>query len=74
VSRTQFYATTGVGLYRERLGSRRETSGLADLGGGAKIRVTGPLKLRVDYRFFRLRGTPVRQTSHRVYAGATLGF
>lgn len=74
VSRTQFYATTGLGLYRERLQSRQETSALVCAGGGAKIRVTGPLKLRIDYRLFRLRGSPVRQTAHRLYAGATLGF
>jgi hypothetical protein len=74
VSRTQFYGTTGVGVYRERLGTRQETSVAANLGGGLKIRVAGPLKLRLDYRLFRLRGDPLHDTYHRVYAGATLGF
>lgn len=74
VSRTQFYATTGVGLYRERFAAYQETSTAANIGGGAKIRVTGPLKLRLDYRLFRLRGEPFRPTVHRLYAGATLGF
>jgi hypothetical protein len=73
LSRTQFYATTGVGFYRERLATRQETNGAINLGGGVKVRVAGPLKLRVDYRLFRLRGDPLHATYHRVYAGATLG-
>lgn len=74
VSRTQFYATSGVGLYRERLGDVQETNVAGNIGGGVKIRMTGPLKVRLDYRMFRLRGEPLRQTAHRLYAGATLGF
>lgn len=74
VSRMQFYGTTGVGVYRETLGALQETNVGGNLGGGVKIRVTGPLKLRLDYRLFRLRGAPVTATYHRVYAGATLGF
>ena len=74
VSGMRFYGTAGVGLYRERLGTRQETSGAANIGGGVKIGVAGPLKLRLDYRLFRLRGDPLRATYHRLYAGATLGF
>jgi opacity protein-like surface antigen len=74
VSRMQFYGTTGVGVYRETLGPLQETSVGGNVGGGVKIRLTGPLKLRLDYRLFRLRGAPVTTTYHRVYAGATLGF
>jgi hypothetical protein len=74
VSGVQFYATTGLGIYRERLGDRSETALAANLGGGAKIRLLGPLKLRLDYRLFRLRGDPLHDTYHRLYAGATLGF
>lgn len=74
VSRMQFYGTTGVGVYRETLAARQETSLGGNVGGGVKIRVTGPLKVRLDYRLFRLRGAPVAATYHRVYAGATLGF
>ena len=74
VQKTQFYGTAGVGLYRERLGATTETSVGINLGGGVKIRVAGPLKLRLDYRLFRLQGEPVHPTVHRVYAGATLGF
>lgn len=74
VSRVQFYGTAGAGLYRETLASRRETSVGVNLGGGAKIRVAGPLKLRLDYRLFRLQGAPAHDLYHRFYAGATLGF
>ncbi|MGE3177454.1 MAG: hypothetical protein AB7O32_08290 [Vicinamibacterales bacterium] len=74
VSRLQFYGTTGAGVYRETLGDRRETSLATNIGGGVKIRVAGPVKLRLDYRLLRLRGAPVHDTYHRVYAGATLGF
>lgn len=74
VSGVQFYGTTGLGFYRERLGTLSETALAANIGGGAKIRLLGPLKLRLDYRLFRLRGSPLHDTYHRVYAGATLGF
>jgi hypothetical protein len=74
VSGVQFYATTGLGVYRERLGAVTETALAANVGGGVKIGVAGPLKLRLDYRLFRLRGAPLHDLYHRVYAGATLGF
>lgn len=74
VSRMQFYGTAGAGLYRERLGAIQETNAAANVGGGVKIGLAGPLKLRLDYRVFRLRGAPLHPTWHRVYAGATLGF
>ena len=44
------------------------------VGGGAKIRLAGPLRLRLDYRIFRLQGSPLHTTYHRFYAGANLGF
>jgi len=74
VSGMRFYGTAGAGLYRERLGTTQETNGAVNIGGGVKIGVAGPLKLRLDYRLFRLRGTPLHATYHRLYAGATLGF
>ena len=74
VSRMQFYGTAGAGLYRERLGTLQETNGAVNLGGGVKIGIVGPLKLRLDYRLVRLRGAPRHATWHRLYAGATLGF
>lgn len=74
VSGIQLYGTIGGGLYRERLVNQQETSFTTNLGGGAKIRLVGPLRLRLDYRLFRLNGDPLHQTYHRVYAGANIGF
>jgi hypothetical protein len=70
----QFYGTVGGGFYRERLLEEQETQFATNIGGGAKIRLAGPLRLRVDYRVFRLRGSPLFETYQRVYAGANLKF
>jgi len=63
-----------LAVYRERLGGSSETSLAVNLGGGAKIRLLGPLRLRLDYRLFSLRGDPLHDRYHRLYAGANLGF
>lgn len=70
----QFYGTTGGGIYRERLATRQETHFSSNAGGGVKIRLAGPLRLRLDYRVFRLQGEPINETYHRFYAGANLAF
>jgi len=70
----RFYATTGAGVYREALDARQETSIAFNTGGGVKVRLLGPLKARVDYRAFKLRGDPLYSTIHRVYAGLNVGF
>ena len=71
----QFYATTGAGVYRERLGTtHQETNVGVNTGGGVKISLFGPLKVRVDYRVFRLQGSPIHKTPQRVYVGLNLGF
>lgn len=70
----QLYGTAGGGLYRERLLTEQETSLSTNVGGGAKIRLAGPLRLRLDYRIFRLRGDALYQTYQRFYAGANLAF
>lgn len=74
VSGLRFYGTVGAGVYRERLADRQETSVGGNIGGGVKITIAGPLRLRLDYRLFRLRGAPINDTYHRLYAGANLGF
>lgn len=74
VSGIQLYGTVGGGVYRERLLGLQETHMSTNVGGGAKIRLAGPLRLRLDYRVFRLQGTPLFQTYQRFYAGANLGF
>ncbi|HXH24651.1 MAG TPA: hypothetical protein VNI78_05340 [Vicinamibacterales bacterium] len=70
----QPYLTTGAGVYRERLGDRQETHVGLNSGGGVKISLLGPLRARLDYRVFNLRGEPLHSTVHRVYAGVNLAF
>lgn len=70
----QPYGTIGGGMYRERLVDFQETHFTSNIGGGAKIRLFGPLRLRLDYRVFRLQGNPLHSTYQRFYAGANLGF
>ena len=70
----QLYATTGAGLYRERLGSDQETNFVMNNGGGVKITLMGPLRARVDYRLFNLKGNPQHSKVQRVYAGLNLSF
>lgn len=71
---TQLYLTAGGGFFRERLGSATETSVGTNVGGGIKVGLAGPLRLRLDYRVFNLRGSPLYSTSHRFYAGANINF
>jgi hypothetical protein len=70
----QFYGTAGAGFYRERFGELTETSFGTNIGGGAKVTLVGPLRLRIDYRIFNLRGGAVHKTPQRFYAGANLRF
>ncbi|MGE5815711.1 MAG: hypothetical protein ACM36C_14580 [Acidobacteriota bacterium] len=74
VAGIQFYGTAGVGGYRERLDRRQETNVSANIGGGAKISLLGPIKLRLDYRLFTLKGSPLHDKVQRVYAGINLAF
>jgi hypothetical protein len=71
----QPYFTTGGGVYRESLGSLgSETNFGLNNGGGVKISLIGPLRARVDYRVFSLRGSPIEDTVHRFYVGVNLKF
>ena len=74
----QFYATMGAGGYREQLGEEpnriQETHVGINTGGGVKVSLLGPIRARVDYRLFKLRGEPLHSTVHRVYAGFNLAF
>jgi hypothetical protein len=70
----QLYLTTGAGYYRERLGNDQETSFLLNTGGGVKVSIAGPLRARVDYRIFNLKGNPQHSKVQRVYAGLNLAF
>jgi opacity protein-like surface antigen len=70
----QLYGTAGFGGYHEELRDIGETSTAVNLGGGVKITLAGPLRVRLDYRAFNLHGTPRYETYHRFYAGANLRF
>src|SRR5262245_21054714 len=73
----QPYGTLGGGVYHETLSSRpalSETSFGTNVGGGAKISLAGPLRLRLDYRVFNLRGSPLHSPVQRFYAGINLKF
>jgi hypothetical protein len=70
----QLYVTTGAGVYRERLGLDQETNFVLNNGGGVKVTLAGPIRARVDYRIFNLRGNPQHSTVQRIYAGLNLAF
>jgi opacity protein-like surface antigen len=70
----QPYITGGMGVARERLGAHVDTSFVPNTGGGVKVALAGPLRLRVDYRVFRLGGDALHSSAHRVYAGLNLRF
>jgi hypothetical protein len=70
----QLYGTVGGGVYRERFGELTETSFGTNFGGGAKVTLVGPLRLRIDYRVFNLRGGAAHKTPQRFYVGANLRF
>jgi opacity protein-like surface antigen len=70
----QPYFTSGAGIYRETLGDHHDTGFGLNTGGGVKISLIGPLRLRVDYRVFKLGGGALYSPAHRVYAGLNLKF
>jgi hypothetical protein len=70
----QFYATAGGGGYRETLDDVSETSVGINVGGGVKMTLAGPLRLRLDYRVFTLQGDPRHSKPQRFYAGLNLKF
>lgn len=70
----QFYGTMGGGVFRETLHDVSETNLGINVGGGVKIALAGPLRLRLDYRVHTLRGSPLYDNPKRFYAGINLKF
>jgi opacity protein-like surface antigen len=68
----QPYFTTGGGIYQEELGAHSDTGVGFNTGGGVKIDLVGPLRLRVDYRIFKLGSGALNSPAHRFYAGVNL--
>ncbi len=70
----QPYFITGVGLFHESLAAHSETGVVLDTGGGVKIGLVGPIRVRVDYRVLRLGSGALYSPAHRVYAGLNVKF
>jgi hypothetical protein len=70
----QPYFTTGGGIYREELGTHQDTGVGLNTGGGVKVSLAGPIRLRVDYRVFKLGSGALSSPTHRIYAGLNLKF
>jgi opacity protein-like surface antigen len=70
----QPYVTAGLGVFRERLEDHTETNFVPSTGAGVKITLAGPIRLRVDYRVFRLGDGALYSPAHRIYAGLNLKF
>ena len=74
----QFYGTAGGGIYHETLdllqGEISETNVGWNVGGGVKVNLAGPLRLRFDYRVFSLQGSPRHAKPQRFYVGVNLKF
>jgi hypothetical protein len=71
----QPYYTVGGGIYHEELGTAIGNTGFGmNTGGGVKISLVGPIRLRVDYRVFSLKNGALTTPAHRIYAGLNLKF
>src|SRR4051794_9107711 len=70
----QPYFTTGAGIYQEELGLHSDTGVGFNAGGGVKVSLAGPIRLRVDYRVFKLGSGALNSPAHRFYAGLNLKF
>jgi len=70
----QLYGTIGAEGYQETLGNRDEKHFGTNIGGGAKINLIGPFRVRLDYRIFKLQGEPLHDVYQRFYVGANLKF
>jgi opacity protein-like surface antigen len=70
----QVYATTGGGIFSESYRGSSITSFGTNVGGGVKIALAGPVRLRLDYRVYQLQGSPMYPTPKRFYAGINFSF
>jgi len=70
----QPYFEIGGGVYHEELGTASNTGFAGSTGGGVKISLIGPIRLRVDYRVFTLKNGALTSPAHRIYAGLNIKF
>ena len=61
----QPYFTTGGGFYQEELGLHSDTGFALNTGGGVKVTLAGPIRLRVDYRIFKLGSGALASSARR---------
>jgi opacity protein-like surface antigen len=73
-TKTQLYLTAGGGAFRESLNGVGTTNFGTNIGGGVKFSLFGPVRVRVDYRIFNLRGGPLESRPQRFYAGLNMSF
>ena len=72
--KVQLYGTTGGGIFHEIYRTRGTTSVATNVGGGVKLALAGPIRLRLDYRIFHLSGDPLYKRVQRFYGGLSLSF
>lgn len=70
----QPYFTAGAGMYDEALGTHGARGFSTNTGGGVKVSLVGPVRLRVDYRIFALGSDALHSPANRIYAGINLAF
>lgn len=68
------YVTAGGGFFRESLGDAHLLGWGTNIGGGVKFPIFGQLKVRVDYRVFKLRSTALYPAPQRIYVGVNWAF
>lgn len=85
IARAEVFVIGGVGVWGEGFDGGKRTGVLtaANVGGGILLGLAGPLRLRIDYRLFRLGEVskeeigainPSRKYPQRIAAGLSLRF
>src|SRR5215469_4543935 len=73
-TKLSLYVTAGAGIYHESLDSVGHTNFGDNVGGGVKIPIAGPIRVRVDYRVFNLNSSLIGKAEQRIYVGANFAF
>lgn len=74
VVRLRPYLVFGMGMYRQSFLEESETSLATSRGLGLYVHLSGPARLRFDYRAIQLQGDPLQEHQKRFYGGLTLQF
>jgi opacity protein-like surface antigen len=73
-TKMQLYLTAGGGVYHESLNAVGHTNVGLNVGGGVKIPIAGPIRVRVDYRVFNLNNSNTAKPIQRFYGGLNIAF